>query len=270
MHHLQDTSTDISLNPFIHNIHLSISIGIMTVCFPDTTDNLIRCADTALYKAKARGRIDIPIHFSDLPNHEDFYQMTLDSLQSRVQVYMNRVNSLVSRIKEEIEELRDEADIDGLTRLFNRRYMNDRLPKVFQKAKQEKKIFTLALLDIDFFGDINKTYGWSTGDSVLKGIADCIRNIIRKSDWVARYGGDEISIVMDNTSVKEAEYVLQRIIQAVSSERFLSGNGEYFTVTVSIGAVERVHDEESLEALQERCSGKLLETKRNGRNHLCC
>ena len=109
---------------------------------------------------------------------------------------------------------------------------------------------TVALLDVDHFGRINKKFGWPTGDKILREVCDCIRQQVRSSDWVGRYGGEEFCIVMPQTDVTQAAVALQRLRNAVAKQRFESTEGQPFRVTVSIGAVQRRENDSRAEILE--------------------
>ena len=174
------------------------------------------------------------------------------------------VDSITYRGRRLFQEIRERADVDALTGLYSRRYLEERLPKEIDSDTT----ITIALLDIDFFGMVNKTHGWPTGDKVLAQVADRIMRCIRTGDWVARYGGEEITIVMRQLGAAHAEGVLERIRRAIAEEPFFTTAGkDPFTVTASIGAAER-RAREPLPSLMERVSEQLLLAKSGGRNRV--
>lgn len=164
-------------------------------------------------------------------------------------------------------ELKEQADMDARTGLFSRRYLDRRLPFELEVSTDEEAPLTVALLDVDHFGAVNKTHGWLTGDKVLREVAARIRASIRALDWAARYGGEEICIVMHGTPLEAARPVLERIRSAVASEAFDTTSGQSIEITVSGGAAEREGDED-LPTLMERVSRKLLQAKQEGRNRI--
>ena len=161
--------------------------------------------------------------------------------------------------------IRDRAEIDALTGLYTRRYLDRRL--AFEVQNQEEEPLSVALLDIDHFGGVNKEHGWTTGDAVLAGVAAVLVGAVRETDWVARYGGEEFLVCLPGAGLSEAHTVLERIRLRVSRQSHESGEGAVLRVTVSAGVIERREDE-TVTSLKERLSRKLLEAKRGGRNRV--
>lgn len=122
-------------------------------------------------------------------------------------------------------------------------------------------------MDIDHFGAVNKDHGWPSGDKVLADVAERIRRNTRAEDWAARYGGEEICIVMHGTALDVARPALERIHSAVAGEPFKTTAGKDIQVTISGGATERA-EYDTLEAFLERVSQKLLVAKQGGRNRI--
>jgi diguanylate cyclase (GGDEF)-like protein len=125
----------------------------------------------------------------------------------------------------------------------------------------------VALIDVDHFGSVNKRFGWTVGDLAWRQVADLVRRNVREGDWVARYGGEELAVVLPDVSCHAATQVLERIRQVVAGEALRGPRGEAFSVSVSVGGVE-LQPGEALEALWVRLSDKLLEAKNGGRNQV--
>jgi diguanylate cyclase (GGDEF)-like protein len=192
----------------------------------------------------------------------------LESFENRTRVIAQRIAEVIAqRGRKLFGELKEQADIDALTGLFSRRYLDRPLPFELEVSTEQEAPLTVALLDIDHFGSVNKTHGWPTGDAVLREVAARIRSNTRAEDWAARYGGEEICIVMHGTPIEAARPVLERVRSAVASEPFDTTRGQGIGITVSGGAAERDGDE-SLAALMERVSRNLLQAKQEGRNRI--
>ena len=88
------------------------------------------------------------------------------------------------------------ATTDGLTELYNHRYFQDTLRKQIETAKRYNQPFSLIIIDIDFFKKFNDSYGHQSGDAVLKGVAHILKRNTRATDFVCRYGGEEMSIIL--------------------------------------------------------------------------
>jgi two-component system, cell cycle response regulator len=235
-----------------------------------TGDELWRDANEALFAAKTRGR-DRAVHWDDmrresLARNSD---LALAAFENRTRVMTERVvESINARGRRLFSELRLEADCDPVTQLYSRRYLDRRMPFELDADREAGAPTTVALIDVDFFGQINKGHGWPSGDRVLAEAAARIRRTVRAEDWVARYGGDEICVVMRGVGREQAHSILERIRHAIAGEAIASTTGEPLALTVSIGATEAESTDDVM-ALLERASARLNEAKRGGRNRVC-
>jgi diguanylate cyclase (GGDEF)-like protein len=126
------------------------------------------------------------------------------------------------------------ATVDGLTKLYVRRYFDHRLHEESARAKRYGSAFSLLLLDFDDFKGINDTHGHSTGDKVLVSVAPTILSMLRSMDVPARFGGDEFAILLPQVDLEGARVVAQRLMQRIRAERVRVGD-EWLAPTVSIG-----------------------------------
>lgn len=114
------------------------------------------------------------------------------------------------------KSLREQAELDSLTGVHNRRYFSSLIEKEIERSKRYNYPVTLAMIDIDRFKEINDRYGHQVGDEVLKGIAEVISSQIRKVDTLIRYGGDEFLLVLPEAKGKGIEAFISRLREAVS------------------------------------------------------
>lgn len=133
-------------------------------------------------------------------------------LRSRVRTHL--------RLKFSQDHYQTMAVRDELTGLYNHRYLHERLDQELSEAVRHRRPLSLLLLDIDRFKEVNIRYGWRIGDQILAGIADLIRQLIRKEDIAGRYGGEEFVILLPNTPPQAAEYVAQRLQQDIRRKRW--------------------------------------------------
>lgn len=165
------------------------------------------------------------------------------------------------------------ATIDALTGLNNRRQFEIRLKQEVANAKRNAKPLCCIMLDIDYFKQVNDTWGHSAGDYVLKNVAKIIANELREYDIAARYGGEEFCILLPATKIKEAVFVAQRLRTAVEkteiniSEDQILGK-DMLNVTVSIGVSEFDDTIDSPTKLYQNADIALYEAKRRGRNRV--
>lgn len=192
-----------------------------------------------------------------------------------VDVGMHRVSSsdrMLSRMNEnktEIHALRTElvkakaiANTDPLTGLANRRSFDEHMAASFSRATG----FCLVLLDIDFFKRVNDTYGHPTGDVVLRTVAETLRRALRAGTFVARTGGEEFAVILQDASEKEAMMIGERMRAAVEKTSIAKGD-ERFSVTISLGAAMSA-ETGTARVLYEAADGALYRSKSAGRNRL--
>ena len=169
----------------------------------------------------------------------------------------------IQRANERLEYL---AVTDGLTGLFNYRHFRDRLDEEFTRAKRYNLPLTCMLLDIDDFKQVNDTYGHLQGDVILREIARRTTSATRKSDIVARYGGEEMVVIMPQTSLEGAEIYANRVLANVNSSPY-EGIPEDRPVTVSIGVAAIDPDTTpDYESLIRHSDEALYRAKEEGKN----
>ncbi len=169
------------------------------------------------------------------------------------------------RLELELQEL---SITDELTGLYNRRYMLQRLEELTAQQERYGHPFSLISLDIDFFKAINDSWGHPMGDTVLRTFAELIEHGTRKTDVVARTGGEEFIVLMPNTRLDDARDVAEALRIALESETFVSDEGEDFTVTLSAGVVSWSPGVATVRELLSQCDRSLYEAKRAGRNRV--
>ena len=160
------------------------------------------------------------------------------------------------------------ATTDGLTNLFNHRYFQEHLTKCMKKADKNNTRFALILIDIDFFKKFNDTYGHQAGDEVLRQVGQTLRKAVKSPDLVARYGGEEMVVVLDNANTEEAINAANRICRAIADRNFELAEGLTVNVTISLGvAVYPIDGKTSTELIEFSDQG-LYRAKHNGRNQV--
>ena len=174
----------------------------------------------------------------------------------------------VSELKKTLSEINRLIVIDELTKCYNRRYINEKLPIDIESAKANKLPLSIAMIDIDYFKLINDKYGHLLGDLVLKDINNVIKNNIRgKSDWIARYGGEEFLILFNDTS-KEDAYNLSKRIKSVVENSIFKYDDIEINITISIGIASLTSEIDDMDKLIRKADEKLYKAKRSGRNYI--
>ena len=172
---------------------------------------------------------------------------------------------LVTRDYEQTYKL---AVTDGLTGLYNHRYFQEQMLLAVNNYHRYGNKFSLILIDIDFFKKFNDTYGHQSGDCVLKQVANILKKNSRTSDVACRYGGEEMSIILLNTSKDEAIITANKICSAVREHKFTLFNNETAHVTISVGTATAGVDGVKVQELIEYSDKCLYKAKESGRNQV--
>ena len=160
------------------------------------------------------------------------------------------------------------ATIDGLTELYNHRYFQDALRKQIDIARRYNQPFSLIIIDIDFFKKFNDTYGHQAGDAVLRQVAKILKNNSRATDYVCRYGGEEMTIILPNTSAEDALFNANRICKAISDTPFHLTPVDKVNVTISLGVATFPDNAQTPQDLIEWADKGLYYAKEHGRNQV--
>ena len=161
------------------------------------------------------------------------------------------------------------AIFDTLTRLYNRRYFDERIRVEEQRAIYGGTPLSLILVDIDHFKKVNDTFGHSDGDQVLVKIGSLLKSSVRKKDTVARYGGEEFIVMLPEANLEVASMIAERIRRLVESTPFDLGAAR-LNVSVSLGIANfPVHGARSKDELIRMADQALYDAKREGRNRVC-
>lgn len=157
---------------------------------------------------------------------------------------------------------------DDLTKIFSRRYFLERFREELQRSRKQKHELSFLMVDIDHFKEINDNYGHLVGDAILREVAKAIKENIRQIDFMGRYGGEELSIVLPETDKEQAGLVAERIRQTIESKQ-VSIYDERLGVTISIGISTFPKDSPDAEDLIDCADQALYLAKQTGRNRIC-
>ncbi len=169
----------------------------------------------------------------------------------------------ISKKNIQIEGLKKKMRVDPLTKLGNRVEFD--IWFVNNKTLNQHP-FSILLIDIDKFKDINDVYGHSVGDSVLQSLAATMKSTFRSDDLVIRWGGEEFVVILDNTAVKQALIAAEHLRLRISELNF-EGVHEYVTVSIGVAAYSK---EESIQDLFDKADYALYKAKESGRNKVIC
>lgn len=164
-------------------------------------------------------------------------------------------------------ELSRKAAIDGLTNLYNHDYFQNMLRQELASVARFDRELSLVLIDIDHFKQFNDTWGHQLGDQVLREVADLVKENSRENDTAARYGGEEMVVILPGAGQEEATVVAERIRKAIERHE-VRVDDEVLSVTVSLGLATADAVRPDPERLIKRADTALYKSKANGRNQL--
>lgn len=175
----------------------------------------------------------------------------------------------ITERKQQEETVRQLAYHDTLTGLPNRLLFNDRLALALAHAHRNQQKLAVMFLDLDRFKDINDTLGHSMGDKLLKGIGKRLKELLRKSDTIARMGGDEFILLLPNISqTEDVVKIAKKILNVV--QKPLTFDGHEIQITTSIGIVICPEDGEDVDTLMKNADKAMYYVKDHGRNNYQC
>jgi diguanylate cyclase (GGDEF)-like protein len=169
------------------------------------------------------------------------------------------------RMLDMVQRLTDMATRDALTGIHNRRYFFDVGAALFASAKREHLSLTAAIIDVDFFKDVNDTYGHDAGDKVLRHVAALLRRMCRQTDVVVRFGGEEFAILAVNMDTANVRPFFEGLRAAIESET-VTHQKKSIPVTASFGVCHGA--EATLEAMLKLADEALYRAKETGRNRV--
>jgi diguanylate cyclase (GGDEF)-like protein len=202
--------------------------------------------------------------------------MTVDAFRQRVRFPREEIETLAAIAKQAgivienarlHEQLQEQAITDYVTGLFNHRHIHERLSEEFGRAKRNKSSFAVMMMDVDKFKEFNDAHGHLQGDEALRFIGRNLRDILRTTDIVGRYGGDEFLAILPDTTREEAENVGQRVVSVLAGKPFPSDDaGQASALAISIGIACYPYDGRTKDELVMRADAALYEAKRLGGN----
>lgn len=188
-------------------------------------------------------------------------QLEIYHRAKEIEIANKQLEQLSHELKESNQRLGELTIRDPLTGLFNRRYLNQALNRELDRAEREHKVVALFMADIDFFKTINDEHGHSAGDVVLKAVGQCFMVSVRKYDIVCRYGGEEFTVILFDTSAAIALERAEKLRKAVESMLNLQ-------VTISIGIALYPAHAQTAESLIKEADRALYLAKQAGRNRV--
>jgi diguanylate cyclase len=180
------------------------------------------------------------------------------------QADLNATRATLDHIRVELQEARQELNEDALTGAKNRRALDTLLAQEVARAKRNRTQLSVAMVDIDHFKQINDTHGHDAGDKLLMHLSTITKSVLRGADGLVRYGGEEFLLILPDTDLRGAEFVVNRLKQVVQKTPMFY-EGKKLSVTFS-GGIAELQPEENGHALIRRADSALYKAKHAGRN----
>ncbi|PHS56363.1 MAG: GGDEF domain-containing protein [Sulfurimonas sp.] len=167
-----------------------------------------------------------------------------------------------------MEKLRDTSLRDGMTNLYNRRFLEELIDKIMSQAERNNDHYSILMLDVDFFKMVNDTHGHDVGDKVIVQLAKILKDSIREADLAIRYGGEEFIVMLHNATDEGTLSVANKIHSSFGNFSFNVGASETLKKTISIGIAKFSTDGDTIWKTIKYADTALYEAKNTGRNKI--
>lgn len=207
------------------------------------------------------------IIISDLRSYKYVYFLTIIALV----IFITIISFILYQYEKRIRSI---SIKDPLTKLYNRLYIENIFENELQRAKRHKKTFTVIFIDIDYFKQVNDTFGHDIGDTVLIEISNILKSNIRSLDTLARWGGEEFIILCPETDIESAKILAEKLRKSVESYNIRVDGRTTCTIvgnkTCSFGLSEYTEKDDYTKYIIKRADDALYEAKSSGRNRVVC
>jgi len=242
------TKSDVISTDFSELCQACETSDIKYVCLPFTINN-----DSSLVLSITTKDIEELNHINrNIANIKNYFEAAKPVIESRLLM----------------DQLRDTSLRDGMTGLYNRRFLEEFIDKVMSQTQREDKTYSVLMLDVDFFKTVNDTYGHDVGDKVIVKIGELLHENIRTSDLAIRYGGEEFILMLHNASEEGTFKVAQVIHEKFSQILFDVGDGKTMQKTMSIGISYFPKDGDTIWKCIKFADNALYKAKTTGRNKI--
>jgi diguanylate cyclase (GGDEF)-like protein len=224
-------------------------------------------ADLAM-KIQAQAKDVMPVFEIEFKDDRDYEDLLLKAKAELANLSVGLINEVIEKDKE-IELLREQTTLDGLTSIYNYKGFCELLFREMSRAYRYKTPLSLVFADIDHFKNVNDRFGHLAGDHALKSAAACLKLGLRHSDYVARYGGEEFAVVLPETDIDQALLVAERLRQKIETENVFYKDTR-IPLTMSFGVAALPLDRTvASDGFIKMADDALYQAKRTGRNRCC-
>ncbi len=243
-----------------------------------TTEDCLECHLSQGYKiGDIRGGISVRFPISEIETalEANLYKtvglffVTAALLMGLVSLFVLKLRRKLLEAEKKIAEL---AITDELTKVYNRRFLHERLAEEVERGKRYNRPLSCIMMDIDYFKSVNDRHGHDAGDLVLRTVAHAMNDTCRATDCLARYGGEEFVQVLPETPLAEARSVAEKIRVLISEIDIAAANDDHLSVTASFGVAsfspEELKAVRGIEDILKAADEALYDAKRNGRNQV--
>ena len=181
---------------------------------------------------------------------------------------LDALSSQVDILKMELDKARKSAHTDGLTGVYNRKALDEQLRSLVERNSVTRTPFSLLMMDLDDFKQLNDVYGHTVGDRMLLAFAQKCRTAVRSGDFLARYGGEEFTLILPGASLRNAAKKAKQLCRTIAAARYAaddSARADEISVTVSIG-VSAYRSGDTVKSLVDRADQCLYKAKAAGKN----
>ena len=204
--------------------------------------------------------------------HADGHEFPIEAIISKIKVgHKVEMTAVIRDISERvrlIDELSQAATHDALTGIFNRRHGTSALKAELTRCARFDHVMSVVMFDLDHFKNINDSYGHACGDRVLMSVTQSITQILRETDILCRWGGEEFLILLPETAGDDALRLAERAREAISAQPVTGSGEQSIQVTASFGVATFKSKEATPEELVDRADKALYQAKRQGRNRV--
>lgn len=192
----------------------------------------------------------------------------IEDRKKRQRDQLEELGTQLNRMRHELLQAQQELALDPMTRLYNRASFDELLEKTIELSLFSGQTSCLMMIDIDHFKEINDRHGHVRGDNVVLQVAEVLRKTFpRKTDFVARYGGDEFAVILQDTQLHDGEMLANRLLADIKSRALEVADGESLKISLSIG-VSALQTNDTASAWVSRSDQALYEAKRAGRGRV--